>query len=50
MPSGYCSDCTRTYAVGGAPADFTSYYEVLKRAQEEATEAVRPGVRAEDID
>jgi Xaa-Pro aminopeptidase len=50
MPSGYCSDCTRTYAVGSAPADFTSYYEVLKRAQEEATQAVRPGVRAEDID
>jgi Xaa-Pro aminopeptidase len=50
MPSGYCSDCTRTYAVGSAPADFTSYYEVLKRAQEAATRAVRPGVPAEDID
>ena len=50
MPSGYCSDCTRTYAVGSAPADFTSYYDVLKRAQEEATKAVRPGVPAEDID
>jgi Xaa-Pro aminopeptidase len=50
MPSGYCSDCTRTYAVGGAPADFTAYYEVLKHAQEEATEAVRPGVPAQDID
>ena len=50
MPSGYCSDCTRTYAVGRAPADFNAYYEVLKRAQEDATEAVRPGVPAEDID
>jgi Xaa-Pro aminopeptidase len=50
MPSGYCSDCTRTYAVGSAPADFTTYYEVLKRAQEEATKTVRPGVTAEDID
>jgi len=50
MPSGYCSDCTRTYAVGGAPADFTAYYDVLKRAQEAATGAVRPGVPAEDID
>ena len=50
MPSGYCSDCTRTYAVGSAPADFTTYYDVLKRAQEEATKAVRPGVPAEDID
>ena len=50
MPSGYCSDCTRTYAVGSAPADFTAYYDVLKRAQEAATQAVRPGVPAEDID
>jgi Xaa-Pro aminopeptidase len=50
MPSGYCSDCTRTYAVGSAPADFTAYYDVLKRAQEEATEAVQPGVPAQDID
>jgi Xaa-Pro aminopeptidase len=50
MPSGYCSDCTRTYAVGSAPADFTSYYDVLKRAQQAATVAVRPGVPAEDID
>ena len=37
MPSGYCSDCTRTYAVGHAPDDFMEYYEVLKRAQEAAT-------------
>jgi Xaa-Pro aminopeptidase len=50
MPSGYCSDCTRTYAVGSAPAEFMSYYDVLKRAQEAATQAVRPGVPAEDID
>ncbi|MGD0698595.1 MAG: Xaa-Pro peptidase family protein [Trebonia sp.] len=50
MPSGYCSDCTRTYAVGAAPADFTAYYDVLKRAQEEATLAVKPGVTAEDVD
>lgn len=50
MPSGYCSDCTRTYAVGGAPDDFTAYYEVLKRAQEAATVSVRPGVTAESVD
>jgi Xaa-Pro aminopeptidase len=50
MPSGYCSDCTRTYAVGHAPDDFTIYYEVLRRAQEEATISVRPGVTAEQID
>jgi Xaa-Pro aminopeptidase len=50
MPSGYCSDCTRTYAVGSAPADFIAYYDVLQNAQEAATEAVKPGVTAEDVD
>ena len=50
MPSGYCSDCTRTYAVGSAPDDFTAYYEVLRRAQEAATVSVRPGVTAESVD
>jgi Xaa-Pro aminopeptidase len=50
MPSGYCSDCTRVYAVGHAPDEFTAYYEVLKRAQEAATLHVRPGVSAESVD
>jgi Xaa-Pro aminopeptidase len=50
MPSGYCSDCTRTYAVGHAPDDFTRYYEVLYHAQEAATSIVRPGVTAESVD
>jgi Xaa-Pro aminopeptidase len=50
MPSGYCSDCTRTYVLGTPPADFTAYYQVLHDAQEAACEAVRPGVAAEAID
>jgi Xaa-Pro aminopeptidase len=50
MPSGYCSDCTRTYAVGHAPDEFVAYYEVLRRAQEAATRSVRPGVTAESVD
>jgi Xaa-Pro aminopeptidase len=50
MPSGYCSDCTRTYAIGEPPAGFTEYYAVLKDAQEAACAAVRPGVSAESID
>ena len=50
MPSGYCSDCTRTYAIGHAPEEFTAYYEVLRRAQEAATLSVRPGVSAESVD
>ena len=50
MPSGYCSDCTRTYAIGEPPAGFAGYYAVLKDAQEAACAAVRPGVSAESID
>jgi Xaa-Pro aminopeptidase len=50
MPSGYCSDCTRTYAIGSAPAGFEAYYRVLKDAQDAACAAVRPGVTAEAVD
>jgi Xaa-Pro aminopeptidase len=50
MPSGYCSDCTRTYVIGEPPADFTAYYEVLRAAQEAACVAVRPGITAEAVD
>jgi Xaa-Pro aminopeptidase len=50
MPDGYCSDCTRTYAVGEPPADFRAYYDVLLAAQRRQTDAVRPGIRAEELD
>jgi Xaa-Pro aminopeptidase len=50
MPSGYCSDSTRTYAIGEPPAEFTAYYKVLRDAQEAACAAVRPGVTAESVD
>ena len=50
MPSGYCSDCTRTYAIGAPPAEFAAYYQVLKEAQESACAAVRPGITAEAVD
>jgi Xaa-Pro aminopeptidase len=50
-PTGYRSDCTRTYAVGGAPsAEVADWYAVLQAAQQTATEAVRPGATAESID
>jgi Xaa-Pro aminopeptidase len=49
--TGYRSDCTRTYAVGAEPAaEVAEWYAVLQAAQEAATAAVRPGVRAERID
>jgi Xaa-Pro aminopeptidase len=50
MPSGYCSDSTRTYVIGEPPAEFAAYYQVLYGAQEAACAAVRPGVTAESVD
>jgi Xaa-Pro aminopeptidase len=50
MPSGYCSDCTRTYVIGEPPAEFAKYYQVLLAAQQAACAAVRPGVAAESVD
>ncbi len=49
-PEGYCSDETRTYAVGEPDPEFRRYYEILLRAQIAACEAVRPGVTAQDVD
>jgi len=50
MPSGYCSDCTRTYVIGTPPPEFAAYYRVLRDAQQAACAAVRPGVSAEAVD
>jgi Xaa-Pro aminopeptidase len=49
--TGYRSDCTRTYLVGGVAArGLREWYAVLQRAQAEATAAVRPGVTCAQID
>ncbi len=50
MPDGYCSDCTRTYAVGSAPADFIARYAVLQEAQQAAVHRARAGVTCESVD
>jgi Xaa-Pro aminopeptidase len=50
MPSGYCSDCTRTYVIGEPPPEFAAYYRVLRDAQQASFDAVRPGVTAEAVD
>ena len=51
LPSGYNSDSTRTYAVGSEPpAAVRESYTVLRDAQQAAVAAVRPGVRAEQVD
>lgn len=51
-PSGYNSDCTRTYVTGGAAVDpqFLEVYEVVKAAQAAGVAAVRPGATAESVD
>jgi len=50
MPSGYCSDCTRTYAIGEPPSDFQAAYDVLLAAQAAAVQYVRAGVTCESVD
>ena len=47
---GYCSDITRTAHVGQPSEDFQKVYAIVKRAQEAAFRAVRPGARCEEID
>jgi Xaa-Pro aminopeptidase len=47
---GYCSDITRTVAVGEPGAQVRDTYAVLLAAQQGAVNAVRPGVTAEHID
>jgi Xaa-Pro aminopeptidase len=48
--AGYCSDVTRDYAVGALPDGYAELHAVLEAAQEAAVAAVRPGVRAEEVD
>jgi len=47
---GYCSDTSRTAFVGEPPAEFAALYEVLRRAQQAACDAVRPGLPAAELD
>lgn len=50
MPDGYCSDSTRTYAVGEPDPDFLRMYAILQEAQQAAVESVRPGITCEEVD
>jgi len=47
---GYCSDCTRTWATGELPDDLAEAYELVRRAQAAALDAVRPGPTGREID
>ena len=48
--AGYCSDITRTVAVGRADPEVREVHDVVREAQDRALRAVRPGVAAQEID
>lgn len=50
LPSGYHSDCTRTYSMGQPSEQVAREYAVLQEAQRLAREAVRPGVAIGEVD
>ncbi len=51
LRSGYCSDSTRTYAVGAEPPEeFSRAYDVLLDAQQAQCDFARSGVSAEAVD
>lgn len=51
LPSGYCSDSTRTYSIGSpSEPDVAQHYAALQESQRAAVEAVRPGVTCQDVD
>ena len=47
---GYCSDCTRTFAVGGLEGRLAEAYLICLEAQLAALDAVRPGTSGRDVD
>jgi Xaa-Pro aminopeptidase len=46
----YCSDMTRTVFLGRAPAEVRRMYQAVLEAQEAAKQAIRPGIKAADVD
>jgi len=47
---GYCSDITRTFAIGDISAEQEQIFRVALEAQQAGIEAIRPGVGACDVD
>lgn len=47
---GYCSDLTRTFAVGEVSTEMARVYETVLAANRAAADSARPGVRAGDVD
>ena len=50
LVDGYCSDCTRTFAVGEVSDSLREVYELVRRAQQAGLDAVRPGASGRDVD
>jgi Xaa-Pro aminopeptidase len=50
LVDGYCSDCTRTFAVGDVSDSLRETYEVVRRAQQAGLDAVHAGVSGRDAD
>jgi Xaa-Pro aminopeptidase len=47
---GYCSDITRCVFTGPIPDDVAATYAILKKAQQAAVDAARPGATLGDVD
>ncbi|HDR4602538.1 MULTISPECIES: M24 family metallopeptidase [Bacillus] len=47
---GYCSDITRTVAIGEPSEEFKKIYSVVREALKRGTEAIKPGETAKRID
>lgn len=47
---GYCSDITRTFAVGGPTAEMAQCYEALRMAQQAGVDAAIAGASASSVD
>lgn len=48
--NGYCSDMTRTVAVGSVSSEQRRIYDIVLRAQTETCAAIRSGMKASDAD
>jgi len=47
---GYCSDFTRTFAIGKIDKELRKIYEIVKEAHIAATEAVKEGIPIKEVD
>lgn len=47
---GYCSDLTRTFSLGGLNKEQKEIFNIAYSAQKEAISAVKPGIRASELD